>query len=133
VSARAGTGARAVLRAVPVSGWAVLAATYLVAVLVAVDAPAGLRVPAVVAWVLLAPGLPWARLLRLGDRGDTLAAALATSLAAAAIVGGLLALAGAWDAVTAFRLLAALTVAGVVGPAVRAALPVTATPGGGAR
>ncbi len=143
MSAADGPTARAVriaVRAVPASGWAVLVATHLVGALVAVDAPPLLRVPAVLAWTLFAPGHPWARLLHLRDRGDALTAALAVSLAAAAVVAGLLALAGAWHAPTAFGLLAVLAAAGVLAPAVRAGasaprpVPVpVAVPGGDPR
>lgn len=111
----------AALRSLPATSWVVLGSTHLTALLVALDAPAPLRVPAVLVWTLLVPGLPWARLLGLGDRADVLTVAVALSLAAAAVVGGLLALAGAWDAAAAFRLLAAVAVVGVVLPAVHAA------------
>lgn len=113
---------RSVVRSMPVSGWVVLATTYLATLLVAVEAPSPLRVPVLLGWALLVPGLPWARLLRLGDGGDLLTVAVALSLAALATVGGLLALLGAWDFATAFRLLAAVAVVGAVGPVVRAAV-----------
>lgn len=127
------------LRAVPPAGWAVLVTTPLVGVLVAVDAPAPLRVPAVLAWLLLAPGHPWARLLRLRDRGDALTTALALSLAAAAVVGGLLALAGAWHPPAVWGLLAVLAATGALAPAARAGVralrptPVPTTLPGGPR
>lgn len=63
----------------------------------ALTAPASLRVPAVVLWLLLVPGLPWAARLRLGDRGDTVAVAVAVSLALAVVVGGGMAVLGTWS------------------------------------
>lgn len=113
---------RTAVRSLPATSWAVLVSTYLTAVLVAVEAPPLVRVPVALVWTLVVPGLPWARLLRVGDRGDALTVAVAMSLAAAVTVGGLLALAGAWDAATAFRLLVAIAVLGAVVPAVRAAV-----------
>lgn len=108
---------RLAVRTLPPASAVVLASTYLTAMCVVLDTPPLLRVPVATAWALVIPGLAWARLLRAGDRGDTLTIAVVLSLAAGAVVGGLLALAGIWDAVAAFGLLAIVAVLGVVAPA----------------
>jgi hypothetical protein len=84
-----------------------------VGVLVVVEAPTVLRVPVVLTWLLVAPGIGWASRLRLRDSGETLATAIAVSIASVAIIGGGTAMLGWWDPVIVFVLLAAVSVLGI--------------------
>ncbi len=85
-------------------GLVVAMSTVLLSALVLV-APSWLRASAAVLWVLIVPGLPWAVGMRLGDRGDTVAVAVAISLALGAVVGGGMAVLGAWSPVGAVLVL----------------------------
>jgi lysylphosphatidylglycerol synthetase-like protein (DUF2156 family) len=110
----ASTAARAALHAVPVPGWIVLTSTLLLAGVVAVDAPAALRVPLALAWGLVVPGLAWADGVRGLDGADALLVAVALSAALLLLAGGVLALLSVHSGVAAFVVLAVTAVAGVV-------------------
>lgn len=73
-----------------------LAAAASAAVLVATD-PATARVALAAAGCLLLPGLGWARKMRFGDLGDTVALALVLSICTTVAVGTAMAVAGAWS------------------------------------
>jgi uncharacterized membrane protein len=97
----------------------VLVSTVVVVVLTVI-APAWLRVPAVVLWVLLVPGLPWAVRMELEDRGDTVAVAVAISMALATVVGGGMAALGTWSPLAAVLVLVLAALCALVpGPPVR--------------
>lgn len=67
-------------------------------------------------WFLLAcPGLALAPLLRLHDALGTVTVAITLSIAIDTIVASVLVYCGAWSAVAAFAILAAVTVAGAAG------------------
>jgi lysylphosphatidylglycerol synthetase-like protein (DUF2156 family) len=110
----ASTAARAALHAVPVPGWIVLTSTLLLAGVVAVDAPAALRVPLALAWGLVVPGLAWMDAVRGLDGADALLVAVALSAALLLLAGGVLALLSVHSGVAAFVVLAVTAVAGVV-------------------
>lgn len=94
----------------------VVAPTLLLAVLVLNDAPAWLLVPAVVAWIVVVPGLPWALRLQPADAGDIAAVTLAVSLALATLVGGGMAVLAIWSTPGAVLTLAALAALGAFWP-----------------
>lgn len=98
-------------RRVPVT---VAVVTLLAGAAVLLDAPAVLRLPLVVAFLLVCPGLAWVPRPRDGSAGDTVALAAAVSIAGAAVVGETMALTGTWRPLVAFAVLTGVTVAGVV-------------------
>jgi hypothetical protein len=95
------------------AGLVVALSTVLLAALV-LAAPPWMRASAAVLWVLVAPGLPWAVRMRLGDRGDTVAVASAISLAMAAVVGGGMAALGIWSPVAAVIVLLAASLCALI-------------------
>lgn len=126
----------AVLRAVPTLGWVVLLATTTTTAIIQLDAPPLVRVPVAIGWALLVPGLPWARLVGGVDMTVSLLIALTISVALLLVVGGTLALLGAYDPALASGLLAAVSVTGVVVATLRAtpaAPPPTRPTGTGGR
>lgn len=84
---------------------------------VALDAPAWVRMPLVLGWVLLVPGWAWARRLRLHDRGDELAVGAAISIALLALLGAAMALTGVWVPLAALVALVVIAAAGLFLPA----------------
>jgi hypothetical protein len=80
--------------------------------LVTLASPQGVRVGAAVVGCLLLPGLGWARQMRLGDRGDTLAMAVVVSLCCTVAVGTGMAVSGAWSWAAGLAVLAVVTVTG---------------------
>jgi hypothetical protein len=82
--------------------------------LLALASPQGLRVGAAVVGCLLLPGLGWARQMRLGDRGDTLAMAVVVSICCTVAVGTGMAVSGAWSWAGGLAVLAVVTVTGFV-------------------
>lgn len=89
----------------------VLLASLAAAVVVAGDAPAWLRGPVVIGFVLVCPGGALVALLRLGDRVAELSLAVAVSLALAILVPAATLYAGAWSPTLALAILIALTAA----------------------
>jgi hypothetical protein len=82
-----------------------LAACALVTLLVAVDAAPAVRGPAVVAFVLLVPGLALVRLLHLRDRLAEHGLANALGIGLAVIVPTTMMYAGAWSPRVAFAII----------------------------
>jgi Peptidase family M23 len=89
-----------------------LAASATVAVLAYVGVHSPARAGVVVPFLLVFPGLAWARLLRISDRAMTLVLAVALSIVVDTVVPGTLVYAGAWSASTALAVVLAVTVAG---------------------
>jgi hypothetical protein len=65
------------------------------------------------AFVLLCPGIAWARLLRLGDTADTIGIGIGIGLSLVAVVGQTMALFGWWSPGTGLVALMALTAGGL--------------------
>lgn len=61
---------------------------------------------------LLLPGLGWARKMRFGDRGDTLALGVVLSMCATVAVGTAMAVSGAWSPVGGMAVLALVAAVG---------------------
>ena len=92
----------------------VLGALTLVAgTLYLVDLGGPVRYLVVVPFVLVCPGLAWARLLRIGDAADTLGVGIALSIALVTLVAQAMALASWWSPGVGYLVLAALTGAGL--------------------
>ena len=92
---------------------AALVVALVVAVLVAVNLPAA-RMAFALAACLLLPGLGWARKMRFGDLGDTLAVAIALSICATVAVGTTMAVSDSWSLGWGLAALGAITLAGFV-------------------
>jgi hypothetical protein len=85
----------------------------LVAVLLAVDLPPA-RVAFAVASCLLLPGLGWARKMRFGDLGDTLALAIVLSICTTVAVGTTMAVSDSWSLGWGLAALGGIALAGFV-------------------
>ncbi len=110
-----------------VVGVGVLAATVVLLACIALTVPPTVRLPVAVAWLLFAPGLAIAPLLRVPDPILEVAVAIAISVSLATLVATVLVYAGAWDPLLALGIVLALTLAGlalqaVQSPASRAAV-----------
>jgi len=95
---------------------AIAASTLAAAVVVVADPGAPLRVPVVLAWALIVPGLAWAPRLRLGDAGDTLIAGVVISICLLAAAAETMALLAAWSPMRAFVVLAGVALLGALFP-----------------
>ncbi|MEV1288765.1 hypothetical protein [Micromonospora sp. NPDC049679] len=91
-------------------------ATALTAAFVLFGATSPARIPVVLAFSLVVPGLGWARRLRLSDAGDTVLAAVTISICLLVVVGEGMALLRLWSVPGGFLLLAAVALLGVVPP-----------------
>ena len=99
------TARRWVLRGVLLAALAgVLAAT----------SPSGVRLGLAVVGCLLLPGLGWARKMRAGDLGDTVALAVTLSICSTVAVGTAMAVAGTWSLGWGLAVLALVAVTGFV-------------------
>lgn len=97
-------------RSVAVTG---LSGGALVALLLVADPSLGRLALAGVACLVL-PGLGWARKMRLGDPGDTLAMTLVLSICTTVAVGTAMALAGAWSVGGGLAVLGLVALGGLV-------------------
>jgi hypothetical protein len=92
---------------------AALAGVLLIAVLLAVNLPAA-RMVFALAVCLLLPGLGWARKMRFGDLGDTVALAVALSICATVAIGTAMAVSGSWSPGWGLTVLGAIALVGFV-------------------
>jgi hypothetical protein len=92
----------------------VVVATALTAAFVVFGGTSQARIPVVLAFSLVVPGLGWARRLRLSDAGDTVLAAVTISICLLVVVGEGMALLRLWSVPGGFLLLAAVALLGVV-------------------
>ena len=90
-----------------------LLAALLLALLTLVS-PHGVRVGLAVVGCLVLPGLGWARKMRLGDRGDTLALTVVLSICTTVAVGTAMAVSGTWSSGLGLAALALVTGTGFV-------------------
>jgi hypothetical protein len=97
------------LRQALVSGWAVLAC-----VLVAADAPAGIRAPVMIVFLCIVPGTALVGLLKPDSFAMELALAIALSVAISGSVAGVLAYAHLWSPTAAVLIVAAISIAGAL-------------------
>lgn len=93
----------------------ILLATVATTTLVAVDLPGPVRPAVTVFFALTCPGLSVIRLLRLEDPLAELVLGVATSIALAGLLGGVLLYSGMWSPLGGLAILVAITVAGLVG------------------
>lgn len=89
-----------------------LVASAIVAVLAFADVHSSLRAIVVPPFLLVFPGLAWARLLRISDRTMTMILAIALSIVVDTVVPGTLVYASAWSPSTAVAVVLAVTLAG---------------------
>jgi len=111
------------LRQAVVSGWAVLAC-----VLVAADAPAGIRAPIMIAFFCFVPGTALVGLLKPDSFALELALAIALSVAISGFTAGVLAYAHLWSPTAVVVIVAAISIAAALrdfalGPRVRHTAP----------
>ena len=94
--------------------WAIVVAAFAVAAATAAaaGAPASLRAPVVLAFLLLGPGMAYVPLLGLGDLLAELTLGLATSLALDLAVAAAMLYAGAWSPRTSLLVLVGVALAG---------------------
>lgn len=88
-------------------------ATAIAGALVIFDVATWARIPAVLAFAVVVPGLGWAWRLRLSDTGDALLLAVTISACLLAIVGEGMALLRLWSVQGGFLVLAAIALIGV--------------------
>lgn len=117
------TTRRTGLRQALVSGWAVLAC-----VLVAADAPAGIRAPVMIAFFCIVPGTALVGLLKPDSFAMELALAIALSVAISGLTAGVLAYAHLWSPTAVVVIVAAISIAAALrdfalGPRVRHTAP----------
>jgi hypothetical protein len=94
----------------------VVVATALTTAFVVFGATSPARLPAVLAFAVVVPGLGWASRLRLADAADTLSIAITISLCLLVVVGEGMALLRLWSVERGFLVLAAVAVLGVTLP-----------------
>lgn len=94
----------------------VLISTAVAGGLVLPDVDTWVRIPAVLAFALIVPGLGWAARMRLEDVGDTLLAAVTISVSLLVVVGEGMALAHRWSITDGFLVLAAAALLGIALP-----------------
>jgi hypothetical protein len=92
----------------------VAATTLAAGVCLLTGAPAPVRVPAVLLFALVAPGLGWAARARPGDRADVLTLAIVLSVCLLVLVGETMALLRIWSLGGGFLVLAAAALLGLV-------------------
>lgn len=93
----------------------ILLATVATTTLVAVDLPGPVRPAVTVFFALTCPGLSVIRVLGLEDPLAELVLGVATSIALAGLLGGVLLYSGMWSPLGGLAILVAITVAGLVG------------------
>jgi uncharacterized membrane protein len=93
----------------------IIATTVATAALAAVDAPGPIRPAVTVLFVLTCPGLSLVRLLGLRDPLAELVLGVATSIALAGLLGGVLLYSGMWSPLGGLAILVVITIAGIVG------------------
>lgn len=98
---------------------AVVVAMALTAAFVIFDVTGWARIPVVLGFALVVPGLGWAWRLRLADAGDTLLTAVTISVCLLVGVGEGMALLRLWSVEGGFFVLAVVAVAGVALPPYR--------------
>jgi hypothetical protein len=91
-----------------------------VAGLVFLDAPAAVRAPLTIGFVLVGPGLSIVRLVGVGQTLIEVMLATALSLALALLLAGTLLFAGVWSPRVTFALLLAITISGNLAETMRA-------------
>jgi hypothetical protein len=94
----------------------ILIATALTTGLVVFGATSWIRIPIVLAFAVVVPGLGWASRLRLADAGDTLLVAVTISIALLVVVGESMALLRLWSVQGGFLVLAAIALLGITLP-----------------
>jgi hypothetical protein len=94
----------------------VVVATAVTGVLVTFDMATSARIPVVVAFAVVVPGLGWAWRLRLSDTGDTLLLAVTISVCSLVVIGEGMALLRLWSVERGFLVLAAVALLGVAIP-----------------
>lgn len=92
----------------------IIVTTLATASLAAVDAPGPIRPAVTVLFALTCPGLSLVRLLQLRDPLAELALGVATSVALAGLIGGVLLYSGMWSPLGGLAILVAITVAAIV-------------------
>ena len=97
----------------------VVVATALTAAFVVFDATSPARIPLVLSFSLVVPGLGWAGRLRQADVGDTLLTAVTISVCLLVVVGEGMALLRLWSVQGGFLVLAAVALVGVALPGQR--------------
>jgi hypothetical protein len=98
---------------------AIAGVTLVAAVTFLLDLAGPFRIVAAVAFVLLCPGVAWARLLRLDDLGDLVGLGVVIGLSLGAVVAQTMALAGWWSPGAGMAVLASITAIGLALPADR--------------
>ena len=94
----------------------IVIATALTAASVAFGATSWLRIPVVLAFAVVVPGLGWAWRLRLADAGDTLLVAVTISIGLLVVIGEGMALLRLWSVQGGFLVLAAIALLGITLP-----------------
>lgn len=94
----------------------VVIATALTTALVIFGADSWIRIPVVLAFAVVVPGLGWAWRLRLADPGDTLLVAVTISIGLLVVIGEGMALLRLWSVQGGFLVLATIALLGVALP-----------------
>lgn len=94
---------------VAIAAWTALAGIAFVAGL-----PSAVRIPLLLVFTLVCPGLAWSRLYPLRDIGDTIAVSIGVSAALAVVVGEAMALTRWWSPGFGFAVLVAVTGVGLL-------------------
>jgi hypothetical protein len=95
---------------------ATVVATVIAGAMVLRDVTTPARIPVLLAFAIVVPGLGWAYRLRLPDRGDTLLLAMTISVCLLVVVGESMALLRLWSVPGGFLVLAAIALLGVALP-----------------
>lgn len=94
----------------------IVIATALTTATVVFDAMSWIRIPVVLAFAVVVPGLGWAWRLRLSDAGDTLLVAVTISIGLLVVIGEGMALLRLWSVQGGFLVLAAIALLGIALP-----------------
>lgn len=94
----------------------VVGATAITGIFMTFDIAIWARIPVVLTFAIVVPGLGWASRLRLSDAGDALLLAVTISVCSLVVIGESMALLRLWSVERGFLVLAAIALLGVAVP-----------------